>query len=107
MGESLDKYPGRYSVVQKVLLNIWEHKIWGSTLDWEYSDFFPKPPVSLTKKIIFRNLNAVLIFTAVYESMKLETSTRHNVFYEEKKVCNKLKVELGTYLMWLQVRTSL
>ena len=67
--------------------------------------FFPKPPVSLTKKIIFRNLNAVLIFTAVYESMKLETSTRHNVFYEEKKVC--IKVELGTYLMWLQVRTSL
>ena len=51
--------------------------------------FFPKPPVSLTKKIIFRNLNAVLIFTAVYESMKLETSTRHNVFYEEKNVCNK------------------
>ena len=51
--------------------------------------FFPKPPVSLTKKIIFRNLNAVLIFTAVYESMKLETSIRHNVFYEEKKVCNK------------------
>ena len=45
--------------------------------------------MSLTKKIIFRNLNAVLIFTAVYESMKLETSTRHNVYYEEKKVCNK------------------
>ena len=45
--------------------------------------------MSLTKKIIFRNLNAVLIFTAVYESMKLETSARQNVFYEEKKVCNK------------------
>lgn len=77
-------------MVQKVLLNIWEQKIWGSILDWEYSDFFPQAACqSLTKKIIFRNLNAVLIFTAVYDSMKLETSTRHNVFYEEKKVCNK------------------
>ena len=92
-------------MVQKVLLNIWEQKIWGSTLDWEYSDFFPQTACVTDWKIIFRNLNAVLIFTAVYESMKLETSTRHNVFYEEKKVC--IKVELGTYLMWLQVRTSL
>ena len=76
-------------MVQKVLLNIWEQKIWGSTLDWEYSDFFPQTACVTDWKIIFRNLNAVLIFTAVYESMKLETSTHHNVFYEEKKVCNK------------------
>ena len=77
-------------MVQKVLLNIWEQKIWGSTLDWEYSVFFPQAACVTDWKIIFRtDLNAVLIFTAVYESMKLETSTNHNVFYEEKKVCNK------------------